>query len=164
MGVISCVVTQNVDGLHQAAGSEGVVEFHGDLLTARCSRCGAPAGSSRALLSGPLPPLCATCGGFVKPSATLFGESLPPGAVAAALSAVNKCDVLLVVGTSASVRPASELPRAAAARGATVVEVNTDDTGLTNRVSHRILRGKAGVVLPAVAARVAQLRVAQPGL
>jgi NAD-dependent deacetylase len=122
-------------------------------MTSVCRRCKAPGGPVPPLLvssRGAFPPKCTQCGGPLKPSAILFGEAIPPGAAAAAAAAASVCDVMLVVGTSASVRPAADLPRLALAAGATIVEVNTEATGLTGRTSDIILRGKAGVVLPQV--------------
>lgn len=154
------LVTQNVDNLHQEAGSEGVLEFHGSLMEAACRRCRAPGGTVASLLARgePLPPRCAACGGPLKPSAVLFGERIPGTAARSAQAAARACDLFLVVGTSASVRPAADLPRLALAAGATVVEVNTEPTGLTGSVSDVILRGKAGVMLPLVLDAVKSLR------
>lgn len=165
-GCLHAVVTQNVDGLHQAAGSGSVVELHGSLLECVCPRCAAPFGPSRAALlsaGASLPPLCGACGGPLKPSATLFGEALPPGAWDRAAALVDRCDVLLVVGTSASVQPAARLPGRAGRAGATVVELNLEATPLTGTVSDVLLRGRSAAVLPALAARVAQLRAVAGG-
>lgn len=165
LGVVATVVTQNVDNLHQEAGSTGVVEFHGSLLEAACRKCRAQGGPVAPLLArgGALPPRCAACGGPLKPSAVLFGERIPDDAARNAQAAARACDVMLVVGTSASVRPASDLPRLALQAGATVVEVNVEATGLTGSVSDVILRGKAGVVLPQVLAAVKLLRAGGGG-
>jgi NAD-dependent deacetylase len=165
LGIVATVVTQNVDNLHQEAGSTGVVEFHGSLLSAACRSCRAPGGPVAPLLArgGVLPPRCAACGGPLKPSAVLFGERIPHDAARSAQAAARACDVMLVVGTSASVRPASDLPRLALQAGATVVEVNVEATGLTGSVSDLVLRGKAGVVLPQVLAAVKLLRAGGAG-
>ena len=158
--VQTTLVTQNVDNLHQAAGSAGVVEFHGSLLEAACRKCRAPGGPVAPLLArgGPLPPRCAACGGPLKPSAVLFGERIPDDAARLAQAAARSCDVFLIVGTSATVRPAADLPRLALDAGATVIEVNTEATALTGRTSDILLRGRAGVVLPQVLLAVKQLR------
>jgi hypothetical protein len=157
-------VCASADNLHQDAGSTGVIEYHGSLMTAQCRRCKAPGGPVLPLLSsslGAFPPKCTKCGGPLKPSAILFGEAIPVDAAAAAAAAASACDVMLVVGTSASVRPAADLPRLALAAGATVVEVNTEATGLTGRTSDIILRGKAGVVLPQVVDAVKRIRASR---
>jgi hypothetical protein len=157
-------VCASADNLHQDAGSTGVIEYHGSLMTSVCRRCKAPGGPVPPLLSsslGAFPPKCTKCGGPLKPSAILFGEAIPVDAAAAAAAAAAACDVMLVVGTSASVRPAADLPRLALAAGATVVEVNTEATGLTGRTSDIILRGKAGVVLPQVVDAVKRIRASR---
>ncbi len=161
-GVVHACVTQNVDNLHQDAGSTNVIEYHGSLMTSVCRACKAAGGDVLPLLArkGPLPPRCA-CGGPLKPSAVLFGEAIPPGAAREASAAAERCDVMMVVGTSASVRPAADLPRIAARNGATVIEVNVEETGLTNRVTDLLLLGKAGVVLPRVADAVRTLKQQQ---
>ncbi len=142
-----------------------MIEYHGSLMTCVCRKCGAPGGPVLPLLSNTtvFPPRCAACGGPLKPSAVLFGEAIPPGAAAEAAAAASACDVFLVVGTSASVRPAADLPRLALAAGAQVIEVNTEATGLTGRYSDIILRGRAGVVLPQVLEAVKRLRSARGG-
>ena len=158
-GCVSCLVTQNVDGLHQAAGQLRVIEYHGSLLTASCRTCRAPGGGAARLLAScaELPPRCA-CGGPLKPDAILFGEAIPAAAAQEAAGAVAAASVLLVVGTSATVKPAADLPRLAARAGAHIVEVNTEPTGLTGRLTTHFLKGKAGEVLPLVARRVMELR------
>ena len=144
------LITQNVDGLHQAAGSAGIVELHGNIGRVRCSRgCGTVARWADA--SPDEPPRCATCGAFLRPDVVWFEEMLPPAALAAAEDAVRHCDVLLVIGTAAEVYPAAALPHAARQCGATVVEINPQPTAVSAEVDH-ILRGPAGVVLPALVA------------
>ena len=165
LGIVATVVTQNVDNLHQEAGSTGVIEFHGSLLEAACHTCRAPGGPVTPLLArdGPLPPRCAACGGPLKPSAVLFGERIPDDAARQAQAAARACDLMLVIGTSAAVRPAADLPRLALEAGATVVEVNVEATGLTGSISDVILRGKSGVVLPQVLDAVKRLRAGGGG-
>lgn len=139
------LATQNIDGLHAAAGSRSVIELHGSLERGRCVRCGA----ASALPPGPLsalPPLC-TCGAPLRPDVVLFGEMLPPGAYERAEEAAEACDLFFVVGTSAVVYPAAMLPRTAKSSGAFVVEVNPEETDLSARVDATVL-GKAGEVLP----------------
>jgi len=142
------LITQNVDGLHQAAGSAKVVELHGNIRRVKCSRdCGVVASWDDA---GPdEPPRCKSCGAFLRPDVVWFEETLPPDALARAESAAQRCDVLLVVGTSAEVHPAAALPLSAQRCGATVVEINPEATMLSDRADH-VLRGPAGVVLPAL--------------
>jgi NAD-dependent deacetylase len=139
------LATQNIDGLHAAAGSASVIELHGNLWRGRCTRCG----TTRELPESPLremPPLC-SCGGPLRPDVVLFGEDLPPGAYERAADAAALCEIFFVIGTSAVVYPAALLPRAARFAGAFVIEVNPEETDLTPRVDATIL-GKAGEVLP----------------
>eukprot|EP01068_Selenidium_serpulae_P018319 Selendium_serpulae@DN6449_c1_g1_i7.p1 len=108
------IITQNVDNLHQHAGSKRVIEFHGNLMNATCKLCGAKIALTRELLVGmSVKQLvkCQKCGGVMKPDVVLFGDSLPQKAVDRSAEAAQKCDLLLVVGTSATVSPASEIPR-----------------------------------------------------
>jgi NAD-dependent deacetylase len=160
-GVVTCVVTQNVDNLHQESGSKRVVEYHGSLLQSECRNCRAQGGLVVTHLAQKktLPPRCMQCGGPLKPSAVLFGERIPPTAAREAEAAVSQCDVLLVIGTSATVRPAADLPRIAARRGATVIEVNTECSALTDRVSDLVLLGKSGETLPKVLDAVRRRRM-----
>ena len=122
LGVIRTVVTQNIDSLHQRAGSCDVVEFHGNFRTFRCDGCykGYP-GSEVSLEK--LPPMC-KCGGPLRPEIVFFGEGIPSEAHARAVEAAGRCDLMLVIGTSASVAPASYLPQVAKSRGACIVEIN----------------------------------------
>jgi NAD-dependent deacetylase len=116
------LVTQNVDGLHRRAGSDHVIELHGDITRIRCSRCGrveAEPGDGE-------PPACAACGAFLRPDVVWFGEVLPEAALARAADEAAACDVLLSVGTSGVVYPAAGLVVLAAQQGAAVLVVNPD--------------------------------------
>jgi NAD-dependent deacetylase len=138
------LVTQNVDGLHQRAGSRGVIELHGNILRSKCSWEGVIVEPED---DGSIPPLCPGCGAYLRPDVVWFGEMLPAGAMEAASEAARGCDVFLSVGTSGLVYPAAALPHEALESGATVVEVNPGETPLTGRADHA-LRGRAGEVLP----------------
>ena len=142
------LITQNVDGLHQAAGSANVVELHGNIRRVKCSRgCGVVDRWDEARAGEP--PRCAACGAFLRPDVVWFEEMLPPAALAQAEAAASRCDVLLVVGTTAEVYPAAGLPHAALRHGAAVVEINPQPTALSPHADH-VLRGPAGIVLPAL--------------
>lgn len=141
------LITQNVDGLHQRAGSRGVIELHGSLMRYVCS-----ARRHEVHIDVPavgMPPLCPACGRLVRPDVVWFGESLPSAALEAAFAAAASCDVFLAVGTSAVVQPAASLPLEALAGGALTVEINPDETPLSRRVD-LVLHGPAGQVLPAL--------------
>lgn len=139
------VITQNVDGLHQQAGTRGVIELHGNIGRYKCSREGRIVGEWAP--SDERPPRCPHCGAFLRPDVVWFGESLPAEALAAADAAARSCDVFLSVGTSAVVHPAAGLALAALEAGATVAELNRDPTPLTDAATFSF-QGAAGVLLP----------------
>ena len=160
------IVTQNVDDLHERAGARVLSHLHGSLFEFRCAECGAPAdvdpgtaeegaAGSEADLEAMLrhePPACAVCGeGLVRPGIVWFGELLPEQAWERAHTALEACDLALVVGTSGVVQPAASLPFVALGAGAAVVGVNPEATELTPAMTHS-LRGRAGEVLPALLA------------
>lgn len=155
VGRVAGVVTQNVDGLHQAAGSTRVVEVHGSAERLRCPACdrGEPIRESH-LEDGPVP-RCRGCGRPVKPDVVLFEEAVRD--LDAALALVDPCDVLLLVGTSAEVAPVSDIPEGHLLRGGTVVEFNVAETRLTSTIRRRggiSVLGPVGETLPRVAAAV----------
>jgi len=138
------LVTQNVDGLHQRAGNRNVLELHGNIGRSRCSVEDAVVEDYD---EGDYPPCCPSCGAPLRPDVVWFGESLPHGALDAASEAARAADTFLSVGTSSLVYPAAALPFEALENGATIVEINTQETPLTPHVRHA-LRGRAGEVLP----------------
>jgi NAD-dependent deacetylase len=139
------LVTQNVDGLHQCAGSSGVIELHGNIHRNKCFAEGIAVSAWPE--TGARPPRCPHCGGPLRPDVVWFGEALPPDALARAEAAARDCDVFLSVGTSAAVFPAAQLPVTALKSGACVIEVNRDPTPLTP-VATFGLQGPAGEILP----------------
>lgn len=143
------LLTQNVDGLHQRAGSRRVVELHGNIGRVKCLREDTPVESWSD--EGELPPRCPRCGGLLRPDVVWFGEMLPPAALEAAFEAVNLCDVFFSIGTSAMVHPASAMPLQALRNGAALIEINPDETPLTPHATFS-LRGKSGEVLPKLVA------------
>ncbi|HEU5022283.1 MAG TPA: NAD-dependent deacylase [Bryobacteraceae bacterium] len=138
------LITQNVDGLHDAAGSKNVIRLHGDIWTLRCTKCGAERVSREELKD--LPPNC-KCGGIERPGVVWFGEDLPPGAIERAAEAVQRAEVLIVAGTSAQVYPAAGLIPLALRHGATVIEINPEETDFSDEVTIA-LRGKSAEILP----------------
>ncbi|MCS6951898.1 MAG: NAD-dependent deacylase [Bryobacterales bacterium] len=139
------LVTQNVDGLHERAGSRRVVKLHGDIWRVRCTACGAADRDERAPLPQ-LPPRC-RCGGLLRPDVVWFGEPLPDSAWRQAEAAARSAELMLVVGTSALVYPAAELAPLARGAGARLIEVNLEETPLS-ALSDCSLRGKAAELLP----------------
>jgi len=142
------LVTQNVDGLHERAGSRNVIELHGNILRSKCSREDIVAEPEE--IDDSVPPRCPRCGAFLRPDVVWFGEMLPLGAFEAASEAARGCDVFLSIGTSSLVYPAAALPYEALENGATLVEINQSETPLTPHTTFA-LRGRAGEVLPNLA-------------
>jgi NAD-dependent deacetylase len=145
------LITQNVDGLHQRAGSRNVIELHGNIARVKCSREGTLV--ERWEQRGEEVPRCPSCGALLRPDVVWFEELLPADALAAAQDAARRCSVLLVVGTSAEVYPAAALPADASAAGAIVVEINPNPTPLSLSADY-LFSGAAGVVLPALLERL----------
>jgi len=139
------LVTQNVDGLHERAGSRAVLKLHGDIWEVRCTSCGAAQRDER-LSFDRMPPRC-TCGGLLRPAVVWFGELLPARVWQEAERAVAEAELLLAVGTSALVYPAASLVPLAKRSGARVIEVNLEPTPYSEWLDCS-LRGKAGELLP----------------
>ncbi|MBP2673680.1 MAG: NAD-dependent deacetylase [Deltaproteobacteria bacterium] len=141
------LVTQNVDGLHRAAGSRRMVEIHGNIWIVRCTGCGAERDERGDFET--LPPRCGSCGGILRPGVVWFGEMLPREASEAAAEMLDRCEVLIVAGTSAVVAPASGYAAAAKRRGARVIEVNPDETPISG-ICDAVFRGRSAELLPAL--------------
>lgn len=144
------LITQNVDGLHQRAGSRTPIELHGNLNRAICFDRGHPALSWDE--QADLPPRCPRCGSLLRPDVVWFGETLPADALRMAMAAAQACQLFLAVGTSAQVYPAAQLPYLAQRLGATVVEINPQPTPLTP-LADFVLAAPAGVALPTLLAQ-----------
>ncbi len=148
------VVTQNVDDLHERAGSADVIHLHGSLHAPRCFSCARPfvpdesaeepEGGRRLA-----PPTCPACGGDVRPGVVWFGENLPEGAFEQALEIMRTCELLIVIGTSGLVQPAASLPAVAREKGARILQINPHPTPL-DKTADWTLHGAAGEVLPAI--------------
>jgi NAD-dependent deacetylase len=143
------LITQNVDGLHERAGSRKITRLHGSIWRTRCLNCSEERDDFRVPWSE-LPPRCA-CGGILRPAVVWFGEMLPEAAWAAATEAARRCDVFLVAGTSAAVYPAASLAPLARRHGARVVEVNVEETPLSSS-AEAALRGPSARILDEIIA------------
>jgi NAD-dependent deacetylase len=144
-GFVRAVITQNVDGLHQAAGSRRVIEYHGNMEELICVYCWKRYPTRERWTPGTAP-LC-DCGEILKPNVVLFGEPIPWLAQEQAEEEARTCGVLLVVGTSAQVSPACDIPRIAKESGASVIEINPEPTSLTASVTDIHLNGSASEVI-----------------
>lgn len=170
MGIVRTVITQNIDNLHQKAGSRNVIEFHGNLLFARCMKCRRKYGYEQVLidLQTRVPPRC-RCGGILKPDAIFFGEAIPEEAMRRSFNEAQDCDLMLVIGTSAQVEPAASLPLIAKGmssyfwgagniplpkRRSHVVEINRMPTLLTGHVSDFLVQGTTGEALSLIEEKV----------
>ncbi|AGZ50127.1 SIR2 family NAD-dependent protein deacylase [Mycobacterium kansasii] len=153
------VVTQNVDDLHERAGSAPVHHLHGSLFEFRCARCGIPYSEALPVMTEPAievePPVCG-CGGLIRPDIVWFGEALPEGPWQHAVAATESADVMVVVGTSAIVYPAAGLPELALARGIPVIEVNPEPTPLSGSATICV-RQSASRALPGLLQRLPSL-------
>jgi NAD-dependent deacetylase len=138
------LITQNVDGLHRKAGSENVIEIHGNLWRVRCTEEGKTFYLNDVPLKG-IPPRC-SCGALVRPDVVWFGESLDPQLISKAHAALTSCDLLFVIGTSGLVQPVAGFPSIAKQAGAFIIEINLDTTPIS-ALANVTLRGKSGEIL-----------------
>jgi len=147
-GIIKAVITQNIDSLHQLAGSKLVYEFHGSTRKMICVKCGKIYQSTDISLQK-LPPVCTACPGILKPDIIFFGDLIPTEVSEAAFTAAEKCDVMLLVGTTGEIMPAAMLPYTAKQQNnAVIIEVNPHESEYTGELTDIFLRGRAGELLP----------------
>jgi NAD-dependent deacetylase len=152
-GRLATVITQNIDGLLQRAGATDVVELHGNIYTATCVRCYRVFASdhfAHSLIDEGRVPQCPACGNVLKPNVILFGEALPVQALMAARRAINRCDLLIVAGSSLEVAPAADLPMAVLARRAPLIVINHDPTYLDDQADV-LIHDNVAEVLPELA-------------
>ena len=141
------LITQNVDNLHRFAGSQNVLELHGNIQRVRCAECYTFTETWEDDTESV--PRCRACGGLLRPDVVWFGEALPRDQLEAAVQAARSCEVFFSIGTSGVVQPAASLAFAAHNRGAIVVEINAEPTPLTPKADY-VLQGKSGEILPAL--------------
>ena len=165
MGILKCVITQNIDNLHEKAGIQRVLDYHGNHFKLRCTRC-----THRYPVEGydlqelyekdELPPHCRYCNGVLKLDVVYFQEAIPSDVAIQSLREVEQCDLLLICGTSAVVYPFANLPRIARENpGVTIIEVNGEPTPLTeDGISNYLIQGRIGEILPEIVKEVRKLR------
>jgi len=155
LGILKTIITQNIDGLHQMAGNTDVIEFHGTYAWHRCMDCKNRCKSSRIDLTN-IPPLC-DCGGIYRPEVVFFGEIIPPEHLWRSRQLASDCDLMLVIGTSATVQPAALMPHIAKESGSKVIEINPEETPLTGSISDYLIMGNAGEVMGSIITELERL-------
>jgi NAD-dependent deacetylase len=169
MGILKFTITQNVDSLHEKAGTKNLLEYHGSMSKLRCVSCNFrirrdEITMEELIAEWGLPPRCPKCHGLIKSDGVSFGEPIPSDVAEHSLEEAWKCDLMLICGTSAVVYPFANLPRVARQmKNATIIEVNSDPTPLTHeRISSYFIQGKTGEILPRIVEAVRRLK-AQTG-
>lgn len=147
-GLLKHLITQNVDSLHLDAGSTAITEIHGNRRKLRCIACGRR-GPTRDFSEEEVPPACDRCGGIVKSDTVMFGEPIPRAFLDTCYEETGRSDLMLVIGTSATVYPAADFPMQVLRRGGAIIEVNVDETPFTPYAAVS-LRGPSGQLLPRV--------------
>lgn len=165
LGILKCVITQNIDALHEKAGTKSLLEYHGSVLKLRCVSCGSrfrrdEFDLEKLIREDQLPPRCPACRGIIKSDTVGFGEPIPSYVADQSFEEATKCDLMLICGTSAVVFPFASLPRVAKERGAvTIIEVNAEPTPLTEEgISNYFISGKTGEILPRIVDEVKRIR------
>lgn len=155
LGRMAAIITQNVEGLHQKAGSENVIEFHGNIFRLHCMRCEAKKHWEE-VRDGPIPPRCG-CGYVLKPEVPLFGDEVNVEAFAASSVLAMNAHILLVAGSHGAIAPVNRIPVLAKEYGALLVEVNREKSLYTDRYTDVFLQGRTGEILPLLAREVGAL-------
>ena len=150
MGLLRAIITQNVDSLHQAAGSRRVMEFHGANRRLICLECGFEDRLQPLNEYDRLPPRCPECNTVLKPDVVFFGEAIPPAVLTESTQEAEKARLMLVIGTSANVYPAAEMPLLTLHSGGRVLEINLEKTPLTHKVAELTIFAPADEVLPEI--------------
>ena len=147
MGLLRCIITQNIDNLHQEAGNTIIHEFHGNSQVLRCTQCEQhfPAGEIDLAV---LPPKCPLCGELLKPDFIFFGEAIPMDAFHLSQEAARIADVFVIIGSTGEVMPANQIPVIAKQSGAKIIEINPEPSHYTNSITDVYLGGKAGEIMP----------------
>ena len=145
-GLLQSIITQNIDNLHQEAGSKTVHEFHGNSKKLKCLKCGKIYGAEEFDFKN-IPPKCSVDEEILKPDFIFFGEGIPQKAYSNSFADAEKAEVCLIIGSTGEVMPASYVPRTAKQNGATIIEINPEESMFTNQITDIHLKGKAGEIL-----------------
>ncbi len=148
-GLLKSLITQNIDQLHQNAGNEDVICFHGSAQHLLCMSCFTKIKFDASLLKD-IPPRCPSCSGLLKPDFIFFGEGIPQQAYRDSIEAAEQSDVFVIIGTSGEVSPANQIPEIAKYKGASIIEINRGPSHYTHRLSTLYLEGEAGKILPEI--------------
>ncbi len=148
LGYLKAIITQNVDNLHQEAGNKKVIEFHGNDKHLECLDCGRIYDAGEFRISKKAMPVCKDCQSILKPTVVFFGEAIPHAALMESMMLAQKADVVMVVGTSAQVYPAASIPYNAKEHGASVIEMNLEETTLSRSITDIFIQGLLGTTLP----------------
>lgn len=149
-GILKAVITQNVDGLHQQAGNSNVIEYHGNHRWLVCPSCSHRLPLVRDVVSARPYPKCEKCTTALKPDVVFFGEGIPVMAAFRANEEAETCRTMIIIGTSGVVYPAAQIPFTAKAKGATIIEINVEETPYTTSITDHFLKGKASEILPKI--------------
>ena len=145
-GMLKEIITQNIDNLHQEAGSKVIHEFHGNSQQLICTSCSTTYPATKINLNK-LPPLCKKCNSLLKPNFIFFGEGIPSHAYQASIAAAENSDVFLVIGTTGEIMPACQIPIMAKQRGTKIIEINPEHSKFTHTITDILLKDKASVVM-----------------
>ena len=154
-GILKWIITQNIDNLHYEAGNRNIIEYHGTLRTLTCIKCGKTYETSDEIIQMD-PPKC-KCGGVLKPDIVFFGEPIPEKAITGVEKTIIKTDVMLIIGTTGEIYPASLIPHVAKQNGATIIEINVQASNYTNTITDIFLQGKASMVMNKLEDQIDQL-------
>jgi NAD-dependent deacetylase len=152
-GYVQAVITQNIDNLHQEAGSKNVFEFHGNSRELVCTECGAKYPVTEEILQK-LPPNCEKCGEILKPDFVFFGEAIPDQAEKLSFEEAEKADLFIVIGTTGEVQPASLIPVVARSKGAKIIEINIKKSNFTDDITDLFIQEKASLAMKKIEAEL----------
>ena len=152
-GYVQAVITQNIDNLHQEAGSKNVFEFHGNSRELVCTECGEKYPVTEEILQK-LPPKCEKCGEILKPDFVFFGEAIPDQAEKLSFEEAEKADLFIVIGTTGEVQPASLIPVVARSKGAKIIEINIKKSNFTDDITDLFIQEKASLAMKKIEAEL----------